>query len=448
MMYMMEQQTSKDEVLHETLGKNRSEEVVHLIEQMPTNFGWMVSIIVIVIVILIMGFGWGIKYPDVLKGQITINNRQAPVRLVSNTPGGIQLYAFNGEAVKKGEYLAVIRNSADTRNVQFLDSLLENIDIHHVDYAHHRHYFPENIVIGELNQYYFAFLTALYQYLDYYHEGSFEKQRDILLKQQVSLNSLLSSAKNNYKSEFQKYKLEEGFYSRDSILFKKHVIAAQEFEKEKQLLVNSRQQYQVLEKDITSDKFQIQDASNKIEQLIIQKADKEHDLQINVYNHFYELKEAIRTWEHKYVFVAPFSGKIAFLSFWKNDDYIESGREVFSVIPLQKSLIGQVQLPELGAGKVLTGQDVIIKLDNYPYTQFGSVKGKVVSMSAITNQQMTINNQKTSNYLVTVSLPNDLRTNYGAVLNFHYEAKGSAEIITDKRRLIERLFDNLRHSTR
>jgi hypothetical protein len=38
-----------------------------------------------------------------------------------------------------------------------------------------------------------------------------------------------------------------------------------------------------------------------------------------------------------------------------------------------------------------------------------------------------------------------LKTNYGVELNFHAEAKGTAEIITEDRRLIERFFDNLRY---
>jgi hypothetical protein len=48
------------------------------------------------------------------------------------------------------------------------------------------------------------------------------------------------------------------------------------------------------------------------------------------------------------------------------------------------------------------------------------------------------------NYLVTVDLPNQLKTNYGSQLDAKFEIKGSAEIITKSRRLLERLFDNLK----
>ena len=47
-------------------------------------------------------------------------------------------------------------------------------------------------------------------------------------------------------------------------------------------------------------------------------------------------------------------------------------------------------------------------------------------------------------YLITVDLPQGLKTNYGEVLEFQYELGGIADIIIRDRRLIERLFDNLK----
>ncbi len=50
------------------------------------------------------------------------------------------------------------------------------------------------------------------------------------------------------------------------------------------------------------------------------------------------------------------------------------------------------------------------------------------------------------NYLVTVNFPEQLKTNYGSILEAKLEAKVSAEIITNDRRLIQRLFDNLKYA--
>ncbi|MEX6686683.1 HlyD family efflux transporter periplasmic adaptor subunit [Danxiaibacter flavus] len=439
-------QAEKEAVMHLSLRQHRSEEVTHILERMPNRFGTVICVIVFVLVSAMLFFGWIIKYPDVLRGEVTINNLSAPVKLVSNSEGRLSLLTDTGKYVNESDYIAVIKNPAGIIDVLHVDSLVKNVDIRKLAYNVHRHYFPETVSIGEINQPYFDFLTSLYQYLDYYHEKPFEIQRSILQKQSLSQQSLLRNAHNNYKTEHEKYKLSQGFYYRDSILFHQKVISADEFEKNKLALENGKQQYEALERDITSSKYQIEETNSKIQQLNVQQIEKEHNLEIILYNAYYRLVDAIRQWEHKYVFVAPFAGKVEFLNFWKNNDYIEKGTETFSIIPETSALRGQVHLPTSGAGKIKVGQDVIVKLDDYPYIQFGSIQGRVQGISLIANQQMNVNNQRVTNYLVTISFPNSLKTNYGSLLKFRSEARGTAEIITEKRRLIERIFDNLKYS--
>ena len=103
-------------------------------------------------------------------------------------------------------------------------------------------------------------------------------------------------------------------------------------------------------------------------------------------------------------------------------------------------------MPANGMGKVKIGCDVIIKLDNYPYMEYGSVKGKVKAISLTPNSIKTDNQGDTGSYLVLVDLPNELTTNYGTKLEFKYELKGTVEIITNSRRLMQRLFDNFRYT--
>lgn len=435
----------KDDELHQSLNNNRNEEVVNIIESMPTKFGWIVSLVVVLLMLLILIFGWIIQYPDVLKGQITINTRQAPVKLVSNFSGSLDLIIKNGTTLKKGDYIACIKNGANFTDVKHLSDVLKNLNLHNLRYETHRHLFNEDLSLGELNQSYFEFLNSLYQFLDYVEGQSFPKQLLILNKQLLSQKKLLVNEMENYDDENEKVKIENGFYHRDSILFSKKIISSQEFEKSKQNLLRSRQQYKYLRKNLTNDEYAIKDIENKIQQLKIDNTKQVNNLEISMLNNYYQLKESIVSWERKYVFIAPMTGKLAYLSFLKNDDFLETGKELFSIVPKENMILGQVLLPEVGINKVELGQEVIIKLDNSPYTQFGSIRGKVTNISAVANEQLSENNTRQNNYLLTVSLPNNLKTNYGTILTFRSQAKGSAEVITNKRRLIERLFDNLKH---
>ncbi|WP_326328200.1 hypothetical protein [Parapedobacter sp. 10938] len=60
--------------------------------------------------------------------------------------------------------------------------------------------------------------------------------------------------------------------------------------------------------------------------------------------------------------------------------------------------------------------------------------------------QTTVNSAvPTENYLLSIELPEGLLTNYGNELEFKYEIKGTADIVTRDRRLIQRMFDSLRY---
>jgi hypothetical protein len=427
--------------------QDRTEEVADIIERMPIRFGFWISVIVASLSLLLIFFGWIIKYPDVLRGPITINTSQAPVKMVAQTAGAIDLLNNkSGDRILQGDYLAVIKNPSKTCDVVLLDSLLKELDIYSTNFNGYRHYFPDNLTLGELSNKYFGFLNSFFQYLDYHNSKPFATQEEILEKLSSSQLQSLDLAKAEYLRLKNKYELAKSFYGREVKLFKDSVIAAAELENAQIKFIATEQEFKAVDKQIISNKYQIEDAVNKVQQLSFQKIDKERQLQVELYNSYYEILENIKQWKRKYVYESPINGRVEFLNFWKNDDFVQVNQDMFTILPEENEMFGQVLLPEQGAGKVKVGAEVIIKLDNYPYAQFGSVKGKVKSISLSTNQQLLSNAQNKINaYLVTVSLPNGLKTNYGSVLAFHYEAKGVAEIVTDQRRLIERLFDNLRH---
>jgi hypothetical protein len=71
------------------------------------------------------------------------------------------------------------------------------------------------------------------------------------------------------------------------------------------------------------------------------------------------------------------------------------------------------------------------------------MKGMVKSVSRITNKLRTQQGDVDA-YLVLISFPDGTVTNFGKTLPLDFESKGTAEIITKRKRLIERLFDNLK----
>lgn len=208
---------------HKTLNQNRTEEVASIIERMPTKFGFTISIIVIGLTLLLLLFGWLIKYPTILSGQIVINTRQAPVKLIASTTGNIILLNHqSGSVVKEGEYIAYIKNEANLKDVELLEKILYKINIHKVTYREHRHFFPENLALGEINNKYFNYLNALYQYLDYTVQQPYEVQKQINKKLLELQTKKFGQLKNDFQNQSIKYKTSQSlFKKRFYTLYKK-----------------------------------------------------------------------------------------------------------------------------------------------------------------------------------------------------------------------------------
>lgn len=435
-------ETSK---LNVALQSERSEEVQHIIERMPVRFGFWISMIVFFLFILMAVFGWLVRYPDVVSGQIVINSNTAPLKLVSNSYGKIKLNHIKSmDNVKEGQVIAYLENATNPIQVNFIDSLIKPYNPNSDSILALFQNLPKNFSLGELNIKYYAFSSALQQMINFRDHHLYDKQgkslHEILNEQQMAITSAekrIIMAKNTLAYVHK-------FYSRDSTLFTKKVISESELDKTQMSYISSKDAYQNALNNLTVAKQQIQQTESRLQELGVTKPEKEKELRIALISAYNDLTDNIKSWNQKYVFRAPFNGKVQFLKFYNENQFVQNGEQVFTIIPKQTDLLGQVIVASQGSGKIKKGQEVIVKLDNYPYNEYGSVTGKVNSISLTTSTAKTEKNE-IETYQILVDFPNQLTTNYGTTLEAKAEAKGSAEIITNDRRLIERLFDNLKY---
>jgi len=157
----------------------------------------------------------------------------------------------------------------------------------------------------------------------------------------------------------------------------------------------------------------------------------------NVIQTFNQLKKAIKDWESQYLLQSNMDGKVAFLNYWDINQTVNQGDLIFTIIPSENSsFIAKLKTPAQNSGKIKKGQRVNIKIENYPDTEFGVLKGTINNISLIPDAEGL--------YLVKVNLPKTLITSYNKTLDFRQEMRGSAEIITEDLRLIERFFYQFR----
>ena len=152
------------------------------------------------------------------------------------------------------------------------------------------------------------------------------------------------------------------------------------------------QEVQNCKKEISATRMQIADNYHTLERLDIEQKEKERELLVDILSSFQDLKANLTIWEQKYAFKAPFNGKVEFLKFLAEGQFLQSGEEVFGIIPIENHIFGQVLLPANGAGKVKEQTKVSVKLDNYPYMEYGYIDGVVSSISLVSQPLKTENN--------------------------------------------------------
>jgi multidrug resistance efflux pump len=449
----MDKKNKPDENLHKNESwRNKarsSEEIIDIVDRMPMSFGRWVAIAVVIFSALLLFFGYIIKYPDTVTGQIKINSSNAPVRLVANTSGNIQYLYFKAQdEVRKDDYIAVIQNSAMTEDVKKIANLIYNFDSNK-SLSESINLFPEKVSLGDLNLDYYTFLSALKGKHDYETDNVFEKQRRMLFDDIEWKEKLIGESDSILKTTQLRLEITKKWFEKYSSqnTVNNKIISDRETDVSKNEYLTLKQEEQNRVKEILSIRMQIMESQNRLNQLTVEQKEKERQLQLDLLASFHKLNDNIKSWEQKFVFKAPFDGKVEFLKFLTENQFVQAGEEIFGVIPKENNIFGQMLLPSAGAGKVQSGNRVTIKLDNYPYMEYGSIEG-VVDVISLVSQAQKFEQGTINTYFVIIDLPQGLKTNYGEQLDFEYEISGQADIIVKERRLIERLFDNLRYRTK
>jgi multidrug resistance efflux pump len=422
----------------------KAEEVDHIINRMPKKFGIQITVIVMLSILLLLLFGFLISYPDVQTGTVSINTKNPAIKIISPNSGKIILVKKNQQHVYKDEIIAYIDNPAQMNDVLQIKALIEKINVSNSNLLMDLKPLPNRIYLGIINNKYYTFLDALQQFKNYHQNGTFDHQLNTYRELLHEQNNILTTTKQKAELSNRSINYMNKFAERDSILLQKKVISAAEFERNKISYLNAAYSVVNNKNEASQIMLELFRTQNAITETQIKKEEIEKSLLLNLNSSYHEFSMALKSFEESYIFKSPQTGTLQYLNFWNDNIYVKAGEPIFSIVPTNNKIIAQIFLPNSGAGKVTHNQNVVIKLDNYPYNEYGSIKGIVNDISLVTNTQETAQGSIES-YLVQVELPDGLKTNYGKTLNFKYELKGIAEIITKDRRLIERIFDNLKY---
>ena len=158
-------------------------------------------------------------------------------------------------------------------------------------------------------------------------------------------------------------------------------------------------------------------------------------------DNFFRLRARLETWKKNYLLISPGSGTVQIVGNNVGEGlFVKEADELIAVIPSTgQKMVGKMNIPFIGSGKVKAHQKVIVKLENLPFQEFGTIQGEVLWKSRVTRSE--------GDKLVVpveIDFPNGLITSTGKSPDTKEELVGTARIITEEKRFIERVFQKLR----
>ena len=415
----------------------RSEEIQQVLTKVPH---WMVrwgSVLFLVLIIMILALTWLVKYPDVISSAAIITTQIPPQKEYARVTGEIDtLLIRNNETVVKGQPLAVVENTANFEDVQLLKSIMDTIVINNVYFTFPLERLPI-LFLGDIEADFALFENS---YIQYSLNSELQPFSNEALASQISISELNGRLKNLESQKdinakellFKKKDLD-----RNATLFEKGVISAIDFENKQLEYLQTERNYKNMSVLVSQVREEIGNAGKNSKGIAINKKREEIMLLKSVIQSFNALKKSIKDWERHYVFEANIYGKVAFLNYWAQNQTVTQGDLVFIIVPANNTnYIAKLKTPAQNSGKIKIGQKVLIRLENYPDSEFGTLTGEIQNISLLPNKEGL--------YLIDVQLPEKLLTSYNEEIQFTQEMLGKAEIITEDLRLIERLLYSLK----
>ncbi len=415
----------------------RSEAVQDILTRVPH---WMIlwgNTIVLILLILFFLLSWFIKYPDIITAETLVTSDSPPQKEYAPSSGKIDtILVKDNDHVSTNEILVVTKNTAKLEHVLLLKLAMDTVQIQ----SGHLSFPIDKIPLLSLGEIAPAYALFEKDYIDYSLNNSLDPFSNQIAANNFSENELqlrLENLKTQQTIDKKKFELAQNEYNRNKTLHEKGVISLNEFEaKELQFLENEKR---LKNGDIAFSQLKqsINNAYRNSKETKINYQMESTRLFKNVVQSFTQLREAIKAWELKHVLKSQTNGTVSFVNIWNQGQTVQAGDLLLTVIPNDASYYNaKVKAPVQNSGKIKQGQKVNIKLFNYPETEYGMLSGFIKSMSAIPNEE--------GFYLVNVELPEGLTTSFGIEIPFKNEMSGSAEIITEDLRLLERFFYQLR----
>lgn len=418
--------------------EKRSEAIQEILGRMPHwIIRWGISFIALTICLILIVSAF-IRYPDIISGKILISTAFPPIEVVSNSSGKIrQLKVSDGKIVEAGSIVAEIENTGNLEDILVLKKEIDSLEnsLQHSNTISTLQ-LSKHLVTGSMQETYNMIITALEKYKDLKYIQYFVGKNTLLDEQIKNYRENMLVISNQIMIAHEELDIVSKHHEINKKLYEDGVQSKIEYEEYKALYLKKQREVKDLEKSLIDHRISLGQSSEAQLDLGREKDVILSELLYSLNNGVHLIKRQIIQWEQQYLLMAPIDGKVVYKRKWEENQFIGNNEHFITLVHESKTLIGHMEVPSYGLGKVQVGQKVRIKLDAYPEDQFGQLSGKVEEIALLPSED---------GYRVQIILHEGLVSSYGKTLNFKPELRGTAEIVTTDLSLLSRLFNKLNH---
>ncbi len=414
----------------------RSEEVNEILSKRPAGIIRYGLTVIAALGVLGLVASWYIKYPEIIKSSVMITTEKPPFKVIPRASGRLQkLLAKPNQEVKQGDFLAEIENTTRLENLPVLQTLSQQLK-NYLQNTSSKVSFPSNaLTFGDLQAEYNSLLKNYQESERLMGDAIYQQRRTILTQQITDYKKMVVINNRQVDLNNEEFNNAEIKYNADKKLYQEKVYGKLEYLNLENAFIQKKKEKETYAKTLVENSLTLSDRQKQLSELDFEFVQKTRTYRDNIQQSIQNIDNLLANWQQNFVITAPSDGELTFLKDLSENQTVRSGDTLFAVLPKNQPVVAMANVSAQNFGKVKVGQQVIIKLVNYPFEEYGSLSGNIQEI-----EPTPMGNQ----YRVKIKLSDGLKTNYDKTLPFRAEMQGSLEIITDDMRLLERTFYGLR----
>ena len=420
-------------------GLHFSEPVQEIIGTVPSwIIRWGITVITAVYTLIAMGCCI-IRFPQTLRASISIVTTNPPSRLEARHTGIIDtITVINGQAVRQGDLIVLLKTPAVYEDIITVKSFTDSVKYNSLSKIAYDPIFTKTLHLGDLQDKWTEFVSLAKEYHLYRDLGRIEKQQ-MLLSEQIRHNEEYFDLLQSQRTFLEKdANLQMISLQRDSILWSKGLIAPAEYETGQQACLSKLSGLASFDATLKSAAFNILALEHSLYELDIRRREKEDGFDLRCSRILSELTTQIATWTEQYAIIAPFDGIVSLQDFWGPGQNVRTGDILTSVVPdTEAKTEGRMKVSSVNFGQVALGQSVNVRLNGFPYIEYGILKGVISKISQVPEKLP----DGSVIYNVEVSFPGGLVSTYRKRFPFIQDMDGEAEIIIRDQKLVEHFIE-------